>query len=63
MPVQVVCTPRELPHQLRILAAERSVKINPANASGGGLLVRALGVRRDDLSETCEFLIRPAAAA
>lgn len=44
MSIQIVCTPRELPHQLRILAAARAVKINPANAPNAGLMIHALGV-------------------
>ena len=44
MAIQLVCTPRALPANLQVAAAERAVAVNPANHPGPALLSRALGL-------------------
>ena len=39
----ILCTPRRLPQQLRVAAAQRSLEINPANQPPPGIAARALG--------------------
>jgi hypothetical protein len=43
MTIQLVCTPRQLPEHLRVTAAERAVKHNPANRPNSLIVAHALG--------------------
>jgi hypothetical protein len=44
MTAKIVCSPRSLPLELRVKAAQKALAINPANHPNAGLLLHALGL-------------------